>query len=149
MRVNFSGAIYFFEAVLPDMIERRSGHIVGISSIASFRGLPGFGAYCASKAALSQLLESLRIDLTRYDVDVTTIHPGFVRTPLTEDNEFTMPFLLELDDAADRMFEAITARRRVFDFPWQVAVPARLGRLVPSGIYDRVLATQAGTKKKR
>jgi len=142
-RTNLLGPAYCIEAVLPGMIERGRGHIVGISSLASYRGLPGAAAYCASKAGLSALLESLRIDLQGTGVAVTTVNPGFVRTPITAGSRHPMPFMLDADDAVRRIHRAIRARRRIFAFPWTLATITRLGRLVPSPLYDRILAAGA------
>jgi NAD(P)-dependent dehydrogenase (short-subunit alcohol dehydrogenase family) len=142
-RTNLIGPAYCIEAVLPEMIERRSGHLVGVSSLAAYRGLPTWGGYCASKAGLSALLESLRVELGPYGVAVTTIHPGFVKTPMTEKGGSPMPFLLELEDAADRMHRAIRARRRLFAFPWPLAAASRVGRLLPAAIYDAGLRRAA------
>jgi NAD(P)-dependent dehydrogenase (short-subunit alcohol dehydrogenase family) len=142
-RTNLLGPAYCIEAVLPGMIARGHGQIVGISSLASYRGLPGGGAYCASKAGLSALLESLRIDLEGSGVAVTTVNPGFVRTPITSRSLHPMPFMLEADDAVRRIHRAIRARRRIFAFPWPLATLTRLARLIPSPFYDRVLAAIA------
>ena len=119
IQVNLLGVSYCIEAVLPQMVARQDGHIVGVGSLAGYRGLPGSAAYCASKAGLAALLESLR-RLRRYNVRVTTICPGFVKTPLTDRNRFPMPFLLELEDAAARMYQPSVGKIRSFRFlsPW-------------------------------
>lgn len=137
MRINFLGAVYCIEAVLPEMIERAKGHLVGISSLAGYRGLPGTGAYCASKAALISLFESLRIELRAHDVAVTIICPGFVKTEMTAKNRGPMPFLMDLDDAARIMHRAITHKKSRSTFPWQLATMVKLGRFLPDSIYDR------------
>lgn len=147
MRVNFLGAVWAVEAVLPGMLERGRGHLVGVSSLAGFGGLPLTSAYSASKAALSNFFEGLRIDLRDSGVDVTVIHPGYVRTPMTERNRFPMPFLMELDDAVDRMERAIVERRRSVAFPWPLAALARVGRLFPRGLYDRVAGGMQRSKE--
>lgn len=139
-RTNFLGPVYCIEAVLPGMLARGRGHIVGVSSLAAFRGLPANAGYCSSKAALSILLESLRLDLRGTGVDVTTIHPGFIKTPLTAKNKHPMPFLLEVEDAARRIHRAIVARKREVAFPWQLASAVRAGRFVPDALYDRAVA---------
>jgi len=147
MEVNYFGAVYCIEQVLPAMIERGSGHIVGVSSLASYIGMPGSGAYCASKAALSSMLTSLRVELRPKGVDVTTICPGFIRTPMTDRNRFKMPFLMELDDAAVLMQRSIKRRDAEFSFPWALSAPVRLARLLPTGIYDRLLSGKESSKK--
>lgn len=138
IRTNVLGAAYCVEAALPAMRARGRGHIVGISSLAGYRGLPGSAAYSASKAALTNLLESLRVELQGTGVDVSVICPGFIKTPLTDTNTFKMPFLMETADGAAAIYAAIRARRRHAAFPWQLASLARLGRVLPHGLYDRI-----------
>ena len=115
--VNLTGAANCLEAVLPAMIARDRGHIVSIASLAGYRGLPGSGAYCASKAGMRSLFESLRLDLSNTNVDVTTICPGFVKTPMTESQKFPMPFIMELDAAVERIERAIEKKRTEYAFP--------------------------------
>lgn len=136
--VNTIGVINSVAAVLPEMIARRSGHLVAISSLAAYRGLPKSCAYSASKAAVSTFFESLRVDLQGTGIDVTTIHPGFIKTPLTAGRKGRLLFLMELDDAIRRIVRAIEARRRTYAFPWQLAGLARLLKLVPDALYDRI-----------
>jgi short-subunit dehydrogenase len=138
LRVNLLGAIYATEAVLPGMLERGSGQIVAISSIAGFGGLPMSAAYSASKGGMTNFFESLRIDLRGTGVYVTVINPGFVKTPMTDHNRHAMPFLMELDEAVEVMFKAIQRRRKSLSFPWQLATVVRLTRLLPRGAYDWV-----------
>jgi short-subunit dehydrogenase len=139
LEINLIGAANSVAAVLPEMIERGEGQLVAISSLASYRGLPKSGAYCASKAALNALFESLRLDLKGTGVSVTIIKPGFIKTPLTAGREAQMPFLLELDDATRRILRAIEARRTSYAFPWQLASIVRLARLMPDALYDRIV----------
>jgi short-subunit dehydrogenase len=138
--VNLLGAMNSVAAVLPGMLERGAGQIVGISSLAAYRGFPGSGAYCASKAALSTFFESLRVELRPRNIYVTTIHPGFIDTPMTRGRNRKMPFLLNAERAAQLMLGAIEARRRTYAFPWQLAAIARVGRWLPAALYDRMLA---------
>lgn len=145
-RTNVFGAVYCYEAVLPGMIERRSGHLVGVSSLAGYRGLPGTGAYAASKAALTVLLESLRIEARAHGIAVTTICPGFVKTPMTAKNRHPMPFLMELEDAARHLHRAIRRKATEYAFPWPLASLVKGGRFVPNGLYDRLLANQRADK---
>jgi short-subunit dehydrogenase len=140
LSVNVLGAMNSVAAVLPEMLARGGGQIVGISSLAAFRGLPGSGAYCASKAALSTFFESLRAELRPRNIYVTTIHPGFIDTPMTRGRVQRMPFLVEPERAARQMVRAIEARRRTYAFPWQLATIARLGRWIPDALYDRMFA---------
>ncbi|MFL6230467.1 MAG: SDR family NAD(P)-dependent oxidoreductase [Pyrinomonadaceae bacterium] len=138
LEINLIGAANSAAAVLPEMIARGEGQLVAISSLASYRGLPKSGAYCASKAALNALFESLRLDLKNTGVQVSIIKPGFIKTPLTAGREAQMPYLLELDDATRRILRAIEARRTSYAFPWQLASIVRLGRLMPDALYDRI-----------
>lgn len=139
VEINLLGAANSAGAVLPEMIALGSGQLVVISSLASYRGLPKSGAYCASKAALNALFESLRLDLKKTGVTVTIIKPGFIKTPLTAGREAQMPFLLELDDATRKILRAIEARRTAYAFPWQLASIVRLARLMPDSLYDRIV----------
>ena len=100
IRVNLLGVVYSIEAVLPEMLKRRSGHLAAVSSLAAYKGLPGESAYCASKAAVNTYLEGLRIQLRPHNIAVTTICPGFVATPMTAINQFRMPFLWTAEKAA-------------------------------------------------
>ena len=138
--VNLLGAMNSVAAVLPEMLARGSGQIVAVSSLAAYRGFPGSGAYCASKAALSTFFESLRVELRASNIYVTTIHPGFIDTPMTRGRHQKMPFLQDADRAARLMLGAVEARRRTYAFPWQLAAIARVGRWLPAAIYDRMLA---------
>jgi len=146
VRVNLMGAVYCIEAVLPGMLARGSGQIVGIGSLAGYRGLPGSGAYCASKAGLAAFLESLRIELRHSGIQVSTICPGFIKTPLTDRNRFPMPFILELDDASTRIHRAIRRRRSEYSFPWRLSYPVRFARILPNWLYDRMLSKQRADK---
>jgi short-subunit dehydrogenase len=136
--INVLGAVNSVTAVLPEMLKQGSGQLVAISSLAAYRGLPKSGAYCASKAAVSAFFESLRLDLRGSGVDVTIIHPGFIKTPLTAGRHAQMPFLMELDDAIKKIIRAIEARKKSYAFPWQLATIVRAGQLMPTALYDRI-----------
>jgi short-subunit dehydrogenase len=138
LRVNVLGAVNAVAAVLPAMTARGSGQLVGISSLAAYRGLPKSGAYCASKAALSVFFESVRLDLTGTGVEVTIIHPGFIKTPLTAGRHAQMPFLMELEDGVEKILHAIETHRRSYAFPWTLAAIVRAGMLMPAALYDRI-----------
>jgi short-subunit dehydrogenase len=140
-KVNVFGLVYALEAVLPEMLRRKSGHIAAVSSLAAYKGLPGESAYCASKAAVNTYLEGLRIQLRDHNIHVTTICPGFVRTPMTSINNFKMPYLLEPDDAARRIVHALKERRKVFNFPWQMNVLMQLTRWLPDWVLAREMRT--------
>jgi short-subunit dehydrogenase len=104
--------------------------------LAAYRGLPKSAAYCASKAAVSAFFESLRLDLQPRGIDVTIIHPGFIKTPLTAGRHAQMPFLMELDDAVEKILRAIEKKKRSYAFPWQLASIVRAGMLMPISMYD-------------
>lgn len=138
INVNLLGAANAVAAVLPEMLERGRGHLVAISSLAGYRGLPKSASYSASKAALTAMFESLRLDLRDAGVAVSIIKPGFIKTPLTAHRKAKLPFLLELDDATRKIVNAIEARRTSYAFPWQLAGLVRLGSLMPDALYDRI-----------
>jgi short-subunit dehydrogenase len=139
MRVNLIAPAYAVEAVLPQMIERGRGHLVAISSLAGYRGLPGTSGYSASKAGLSALFEGLRVDLRRKGIAVTVVHPGYVRTPMTEGADHPQPFMMEVEPAARIILRGIAARRRYVDFPRPVAAFMGLARVMPAPVYDRLV----------
>jgi len=143
---NVFGALYLFEAVLPEMIHRRSGQLVGISSLASYRGLRGAGAYCGSKSALSAIMESFRLDLGDIGISSTLICPGFIKTPLTDRNQYHMPFLMSLDHGVDHIYRAILDKKKVYSFPWPLAILVRIGRLFPAWLYDFFMAKRKNLK---
>ena len=145
---NVLGMVASFRPFVADMRRRGSGQLVGISSVAGVRGLPGAGAYSASKAAVSRYLESLRVELRHSGVKVTEIRPGFIRTPMTDVNPYRMPFLLEVDDAVRRFAAAIDRGVSQATIPWQMAVVAKLLPLVPNTLYDRY-AARARRKPRR
>jgi NAD(P)-dependent dehydrogenase (short-subunit alcohol dehydrogenase family) len=134
--VNVIGAVNSVAAVLPEMAARGSGQLVAISSLSAYRGLPKSAAYCASKASLSSFFESLRIDLIGSGVNVTIIHPGFIKTPLTAGRKADMPFLMELDYAVNKIIGAIEMKRKSYAFPWQLATIVRAGMIMPNFMYD-------------
>jgi short-subunit dehydrogenase len=136
--INLLGAVNSIHAVLPDMLKRGSGHLVAISSLAGFRGLPKSAAYSASKAGMTALFESVRLDVQHKGIDVTIIQPGFIKTPLTAGRENKMPFLMELDDAIPLFLRAIEKKKKFAAFPWQLATIVRAGRIFPTWLYDKV-----------
>jgi short-subunit dehydrogenase len=148
MDVNVAGLVHTFHPFLDAMRDRRGGALVGIASVAGLRGIPGAGAYSASKAAAIRYLESLRIELRGSGVRVTTICPGYVATPMTERNPYSMPFILDADDAARRCARVIAAGRGYAIVPWQMAIVGRLMGWIPDGLYD-ALASRAGRKPRK
>lgn len=136
--INLLGSMNAIHAVLPDMLERKSGHLVAISSLAGFRGLPRSAAYSASKAGMTALFESVRLDHAESNIDVTIIQPGFIKTPLTSGRSNKMPFIMELDDAIPYFVRAIENKRKFAAFPWQLAWFVKLGTIMPAWLYDKV-----------
>lgn len=143
---NLTGVTHTFYPFIQAFKKRGSGHFIGISSVAGIRGLPGAGAYSASKAALINYLESLRIELSSSNINVTTIAPGYIRTPMTDANQFSMPFLMPVDKAARAMARAIKKKKKFVIIPWQMNFIARIMRLLPISVWD-LLAKKAPRKK--
>jgi len=139
VRVNVLGMMFLFAAVVPSMIERRSGRFAGIASIAGLRGLPTSSVYSATKAAMQAFLEPSRVELASYGVGVTIVNPGFVATPMTEKNRFKMPFLLQPDHAAMIIADGLERGKRLVEFPKPMSLLGRTLRLVPDALYDRVM----------
>jgi short-subunit dehydrogenase len=136
INVNVIGAANSVAAVVPEMVARGRGQLVVISSLAAYRGLPKSAAYCASKAAVSAFFESLRLDLKPRGIDVTIIHPGFIKTPLTAGRHAQMPFLMELEVAVEKILRAIEKKKKSYAFPWQLASVVRAGMIMPTAMYD-------------
>ena len=134
--INVLGAVNSVAAVLPEMVERKQGRLVAISSLAAYRGLAKSAAYCASKSALTAYFESLRIDLRHTGVGVTIIHPGFIKTALTSGRGAKMPYLMELEDGVKRIVSAIEKEKKIYAFPWQLATIVRASMLMPVAMYD-------------
>ena len=145
--LNNTGLAATFHPFVTPMCQRGSGRLVGIASVAAVRGLPGHGAYCASKAGVVAYCESLRTELHGSGVRVVTLCPGYIDTPLTRGNRYGMPFLMRAEDFADRAFGAITAGSSYRVIPWQMGWVARLLRWVPNSVFDR--AVQGRGRKKR
>ena len=138
--VNVGGAAATLCGALPGMLERKRGHLVGISSLAGLLPLPNASAYCASKAWLSMFLASLRLDVEQHGLAVSTIQPGFVKTPATALNKpEAMPFVMEADDAVDRIGRALLRRAKVFTFPWQLGGLVGLAQAMPAPLQTALL----------
>lgn len=138
--INVMGMVNTFHAFAQSMLDAKSGTLVGIASVAGFRGIPGGGAYSASKAACIKYCESLRVEMRASGVSVVTICPGYIRTPMTAVNKFKMPFLIDVDQAASRFARAIDAKKSFTVIPWTMGVAARVLRMVPNWLYDRVFS---------
>jgi short-subunit dehydrogenase len=137
---NVLGLVHTFQPFLSAMLEAHRGQLVGIASIAGFRGLPGAGAYSASKAAAIVYLESLRVEMVGTGIDVITICPGYIETAMTAKNPYPMPFLLPVGRAATLIARAIERRRSFYVLPWQMALIGRLFRMLPRPLYDAMFA---------
>ena len=147
LEVNVTGLAATLAAFAPAMRAAGRGTLCGIASVAGFRGLPGAGAYSASKAAAIAWLEALRVELAGSGVAVVTICPGYIDTAITRANRYRMPFLLPADEAARRIARAIEAKRRIAVIPWQMAIIGRILRSLPAPLYDR-LASRAPRKRR-
>jgi short-subunit dehydrogenase len=144
---NNLGTAATFQPFVRAMCQRGSGRLVGIASVNGIRGIPGHGAYCSSKAAVISYCESLRGECRPFGVKVVTLSPGYVKTPLTSANPYNMPFALEANDFAHRAFQAIEAGTSYRVIPWQMGVLAKLLRVLPNAVFDRVLASRPRKKR--
>lgn len=140
MDINVLGMVHTFQPFVAAMREAGGGTLVGIASVAGFRGLPGAGAYSASKAAATSYLESLRVELRASGVEVVTICPGYIKTPMTAVNPYSMPFILEAPEAARRMARAIERQVAFTVIPWQMGLVGAVLKRLPRWLYDRLFA---------
>jgi len=138
MNVNYMGAVNCLHEIIPTFLRRRSGRIAVVASVAGYRGLPHAAAYCASKSALISLCESLQPELVTTGVGLHLVDPGFVRTPLTDKNEFPMPFLMEVEDAAASMIRGLDHGRFEVTFPKRFTWLVKALRFLPFGIFLRL-----------
>ena len=145
LEINVMGLVNTFHPFIAPMRARGAGSLVGIASVAGFRGLPGASAYSASKAAAIRYLEALRVELRQTGIKVTTICPGYIATAMTERNPYPMPFIIGADDAARRFARVIDRGDRYAVIPWQMAIVGRILGILPNVIYD-ALASKAGRK---
>ena len=143
LATNNVGLAATFHPFVSAMAERGSGTLVGIGSVAGIRGLPGHGAYCASKAAVISYCESLRGELKRSGIEVVTISPGYIDTPLTRQNRYAMPFLMSASDFAHQAFAVIQAGCSYRVIPWQMGLVAKLLRVLPNAVFDQALVGRA------
>ncbi len=145
---NVMATVSTFEPFVVPMQQARSGTLVGIASVAGVRGLPGAGAYSASKAAVATYCESLRLELKPFGVAVVTIAPGYIKTEMTAKNPYSMPFLLDAEVFAKRAARAIAQRQSYVVIPWQMGVVGKIMRALPNWLYDR-LAVNAPRKPRQ
>ena len=136
--INFTGAVRVLGTVVPQMVQRDAGHIVLVGSLSGFRGLPGAIGYGASKAGVMALAESMQADLRRTGVDVQLANPGFIRTRLTDKNEFSMPFIMEPDAAGQRIFDFMCTDRFKMSFPTVFSWLFRGSQFLPDWAYYRI-----------
>ena len=137
--INLLGMVHTFQPFIESMKQAGKGSLVGIASVAGIRGLPGAGAYSASKAAVIAYLESLRVELSINGIHVTTIAPGYIKTPMTDINEYAMPFLMAPEVAAKKFAQAIAKKKRFIVIPWQMGWLARLMRFLPTWLWDTMM----------
>ncbi|WP_386629461.1 SDR family NAD(P)-dependent oxidoreductase [Sulfitobacter geojensis] len=138
--VNFTGLMRVMGQVVPEMVARDAGHIVITSSLTGFRGLPGSIGYTASKAGTMSLAESMHADLRKTGVQVQVVNPGFIKTQLTDKNDFKMPFLMEPDEAAREVFEHMNTDSFKKSFPWLFSLLFRGSQFLPDWLYYRIFS---------
>jgi len=144
---NTLGIVNCVEQLLPDFIQRKEGTIVGVSSLADSRGYPRSGFYNASKAAATLLLESLRIELKPHNIKVLIVKPGFVRTPMTDKNEFQMPFLMDVDRAAKIILNGIKKEKKIIQFPLPIVIGSKIIKLIPDWLFDFLMSKELPARK--
>ena len=144
--VNCMGLANTLVPFIPSMVARRSGQLVGVSSLAAFRGLPKAASYSSSKAQQGVFLESLRVDLRGHGVAVTSIHPGFVETPMTAHDDFRMPFMVGVRKSSLLVARAIMKKKRAYLYPWPMRWLTFINRILPGWLYDRLVPRLSGQK---
>lgn len=144
---NVLGAVYCIEQLLPDFISEKRGVIAGVSSLGDGKGFPKSGFYSASKAAFTILLESLRIELKKYNVKVVTVKPGFVKTPMTDKNNFKMPFLMSVEEGSKIILDGLRKDKRIIEFPWQTTIGAKILRMMPTKWFEAIASKEPSSKK--
>lgn len=149
--INVMGTMHTFQPFIQAMkASAKAGelaHCVGIASVAGIRGLPGSGAYCASKAAVISYCESLRIEMQAHHIQVSTILPGYIRTPMTAINQYSMPFLMDVDRFALLCVNTIDKQVRYRVIPWQMGIIAKIMRLIPDWAWDKLLKNAPHKKR--
>jgi short-subunit dehydrogenase len=139
MRLNFGGMLHCIEAVLPRMLARGRGYIAPVASLAGYRGLPRAAAYGASKAAMIHFLESIRFHLQPKGISISIVNPGFVKTPLTDKNDFAMPFLVDAPRAAQIICKGLERKKREIAFPFPFSWVLKVARMLPAPVYERIV----------
>lgn len=141
MRVNYIGTVNCMIPLARVMMERRQGHLAAVASVAGYRGLPRASAYGPTKAALNSLCQSLKPALDKYGLTTTIINPGFVATPMTAKNDFPMPYIMQPDEAADRIFDGLKSKSYEIAFPWQLVTQLKFLSILPSSLYFYLIKT--------
>lgn len=139
MQLNFGGMLRCIEAVLPGMLGRGRGYLAPVASLAGYRGLPRAAAYGASKAAMIHFLESIRFHLKTKGITISIVNPGFVKTPLTDKNDFRMPFLVDAQQAAKIICDGIARRKREIAFPFPFNWVLKIARMLPDPVYEKIV----------
>lgn len=145
--INVMGMVHTFNPFIADMKRVQKGQLVGVASVAGIRGIPGSGAYSASKAAVISYCESLRTEMQHFNIAVSTIAPGYIRTPMTELNQYKMPFLMDADVFAQQFLNAVEAKVRFKIIPWQMGLIARIMRLLPPFLWDSLMKNAPHKKR--
>jgi len=146
--VNYFGIVYFLNELLPILKKQRSGFIAGVSSLADARGFPVSGFYCSSKAAVTILLESLKAEYKPFNVKILSVHPGFIKTPMTNKNDFLMPFLMDVEKAAQIIFKGLKKGKSVIRFPWQMAFLTSILKRIPDLWFQYIANKRVKARKK-
>lgn len=139
MQLNFGGILFCLEAIIPRMLARGKGALAPVASLAGYRGLPRAAAYGASKSAAIHFLESIRFHLKTKGITISIVNPGFVKTPLTDKNDFQMPFLIDAPKAARIICNGIERGKREIAFPWPFTWVLKIARILPDPIYERIV----------
>lgn len=147
IKVNLLGLVYCIEEVLADFKNSKDGIIVGVSSLADSRGYPFSSYYSASKAGASKYLESLRVELRPYNVKVLTVKPGFIKTPMTDKNEFYMPFLMDVEKAVEIIVNGIKKEKSIIQFPLPIVLGSKIIKIMPNRLYDFLMSKRLPAKK--
>ncbi len=146
--VNYFGIVYFLHELLPILKEQKSGFIAGVSSLADARGFPVSGFYCSSKAAVTALLESLKAEYKPFNVKIISVHPGFIKTAMTDKNDFPMPYLMDVKKAVEIIFNKLKNEKDVIRFPWQMAVISGFLKRIPDGWFQKIASKRVGYRNK-
>jgi short-subunit dehydrogenase len=145
--INVMGMVHTFNPFIGTMKQARKGQLIGVASVAGIRGIPGSGAYSASKAAVISYCESLRTEMQHFNIAVSTIAPGYIRTPMTDLNQYKMPFLMDADVFAQQFMSAVEAKVSFKIIPWQMGVIARIMRLIPPFLWDSLMKNAPHKKR--